>query len=348
VLAGGFYGGDEYEATTEVRISQTLISVPCSIHNQFNFCLLMHKVVQYQAFGLPNSDQSQDTTNEESDDQQHSAFDAAKRAAKSTRNTLSTEISVSFPLPHELANIQNEDDASSTGVPTTRRIPILAKFSEAISGERYLALQYTPTMVRLVNVTKNADKQWTIDLAHDTNPIASPADSLPTFPERQIDTTIIGGGIIWCIRGPRQNLLLITTNSVILYEISNNTLTKKQIFPHNHAVSFWYEASSRVLVIGSYKSNPNESNFPKIVMEMKTLFFTESSVETLPLFVVGSLRERNADLREGGGKEAEHEEEEDVVLPTDLSLVCLHGEVFCVELGSLGAFDEIYAIIHTY
>ena len=40
--------------------------------------------------------------------------------------------------------------------------------------------------------------------------------------------------------------------------------------------------------------------------------------------------------------QAKQEIEDDIVSPTDLSLVCLDGDVFCVELGSLGMLVMIF------
>ena len=89
-------------------------------------------------------------------------------------------------------------------------------------------------------------------------------------------------------------------------------------------------------MIGSYRQNNSNTSSPKITMEMKTLFFTVSGeIETLPRFIVGSMRKDS--LGEGVIITAGSDSPQgNVVLPIDISLVCLHGDVFCVELGSLG------------
>jgi hypothetical protein len=311
--------------------------------------------VHYQAFGLPYDASSDER---EKLNEAQSAFDAAKKAARG-RNSLVTEVSVAFPLPRKLASVQSNDDASSTdaGSSVIRRIPLLAKFSEeSIHGARYLALQYTSTMVRVINVQnleapRGEEKHWTIDLSYDIHPVLSSPDKLPFFREgRDINTAIIGGGIIWC-RGLKNsiNLILITTTAVIVYVMDSQTRTmkKSRVYPHRPATSFWFEAKSRVLVIGSYISNKSDDgNFPKIVMEMKTLFFTENgNIETLPTFVAGSLRETRDEGCVDASARSESSDRRDVVSPTDISLVYLHGDVFCVELGSLGM--HCWCLLHT-
>ena len=204
-------------------------------------------------------------------------------------------------------------------------------------------------MVRIINVQnpelpRSEGKHWTIDLSSDIHPISCAPDKLPSFREgREIKTAIIGGGVIWC-KGTNNslNLILITLSAVIIYEMNLRTgkLSKSRVYPHNTATSFWFEATSRVLMIGSYRQTDTNNSTPKITMEMKTLFFTENgAIETLPTFVVGSLREDDPEegvdisARSAG---SDSKRQGNVVLPTDISLVCLHGDVFCVELGSLG------------
>eukprot|EP00804_Cyclotella_cryptica_P004973 CCRYP_014092-RA/>CCRYP_014092-RA protein AED:0.05 eAED:0.05 QI:98/1/1/1/0.85/0.75/8/1661/914 len=343
------------------------------------------EVVQYQAFGLPDdTDQSSvDPKQEESSfaHNRQSVLDVAKKAAKSARNALVTEILVDFHLPRELAIVQSsDDDNTSTKDDKTpsRRIPILAKFSEKIDGVRFLALQYTPTMLRIINVehnqsehTRDNDKHWTIDLSHSTNPVASAPEILHSSRDGkdrglEIDTVVLGGGVVWC-KGTNGtlNLILITTAAVLIYEmnISTKNMRKLRFYPHPPATSFWFESTSRVLIIGSYKSHSRgDSSFPGIVMEMKTVFFTENgAVETLPPFVVGSLRENYVndlpveDISDRDVTPKKDEvEEDDIISPSDLSLVCVHGDVYCVELGSLGCgrgiglikFDRANRCIH--
>ena len=124
------------------------------------------EIVKYQAFRLPKKPRSLSIDNEEEEEEEvtiESAFDAAKRNAQEKHKALTIEISVSFPLPLQLATVENrmdqsvisgnseEDDTIMTGqtqqtIAFSRRIPILAKFSPKMSnGMRFLALQYTPT-----------------------------------------------------------------------------------------------------------------------------------------------------------------------------------------------------------
>lgn len=154
-------------------------------------------------------------------------------------------------------------------------------------------------------------------------------------------------------------------------------MTKTQIFPHPMAASFWYESQSSTLVIGSYTSNVrhmssmNEgldvsvtidrtfssesedhykngggsvSAFPTAVMEMKTLFFSKDkpTIDALPSFVVGTLREVEDDhdlsLQTFDSTTSKSlKNSSAVVLPTQISLVNLYGDVYCVEIGSLGS-----------
>ncbi len=244
----------------------------------------------------------------------------------------------------------------------------------------------------------DTDKHWTIDISHDSNPVASTSKKLPNFEfgssmtffnkgkenEGITDnTTIIGGGIIWCKRANNVlDLIVVTTTSVLMYSISNEQMTKTQVVVLEHpAASFWYESQSKTLVIGSYTSNLprnlSESisdgmissenmghahassptvSFPIAVMSMKTLFFRGDSptYQTLPTFAVGTLREKSvadkgqmsskysrdrsntisSDISEYGVRRSIVEE--NVVLPTEMSLFNFYGSVYCVELGSLG------------
>mmetsp|Transcript_31397 Transcript_31397/g.66074 ORF Transcript_31397/g.66074 Transcript_31397/m.66074 type:complete len:1093 (-) Transcript_31397:1416-4694(-) len=182
------------------------------------------------------------------------------------------------------------------------------------------------------------------------------------------------------------DLIIVTTTSVIIYNMSiaKRQLVKTQVLPHELASSFWYEPLTLTLVIGSYKSTRQNSNgggdelgfgaslmsfsssyepehriqedssdnkFPSAVMSMKTLFFSKKSpsVETLPTFSVGTLREVVANEVEEqhllhlslesfdiATLENEEDPESAVVLPTEIFLVNLYGSVYCVELGSLG------------
>ena len=373
-----------------------------------------------------------------------SAFDAAKKAAQQkslqTSPALVIEISASFPLPVPLANVEkklesDDDDTYGTErVIWVRRIPILAKFSPKANsggsgtdngsgsgtiggnsggGVRFLALQYTPTMVRIATVEGDGvaavasgtlrnleaskgtphyhsdNKHWTVDLSFDSNPIPTDPDKLPTFREgtslnlfgkaahRDMEgvipgtTVIIGGGVLWCQRmNQTLDLILVTTTSVLVYNmnVSRRQLIKTHVFPHAPAASFWFEPQTRTLVVGSYKSNvPQDgmafsegtkmtgddsdllSAFPPAVMEMKTLFFSrDSTVETLPIFAVGMLREMTVERGHSGRgslslrsrnnsiTSIDSNEDRNVVLPTDLFIVNLYGSVYCVELGSLG------------
>mmetsp|Transcript_4116 Transcript_4116/g.9069 ORF Transcript_4116/g.9069 Transcript_4116/m.9069 type:complete len:1111 (+) Transcript_4116:67-3399(+) len=208
-------------------------------------------------------------------------------------------------------------------------------------------------------------------------------------------TTIIGGGVLWSAREDTGgditslDLIVVATTAVIVYNVNiakgHVSLVKTQVLPHALAASFWYESVTRTLVIGSYKANPlqdsgaskkrhsltlddlDSSNrgttFPSAVMSMKTLFFpsensTTSTVETLPSFCVGTLRE----VESKGGLDKRHAlmlsmesfdstktehllkksgADKAVVLPTQIFLVNLYGSVYCVELGSLGSGQGI-------
>mmetsp|Transcript_11168 Transcript_11168/g.19085 ORF Transcript_11168/g.19085 Transcript_11168/m.19085 type:complete len:1016 (-) Transcript_11168:33-3080(-) len=248
---------------------------------------------------LDGGDDMSDDNSQEDLDTSHktnnlSAFEsAAKKAAKEHKNkSLVTEIAVSFQLPSSLANVENREEQSTSGntddntttdddttVMLARRIPILAKFSPMVNGVRYLALQYTPTMIRIAAVEggqhHNTDKHWTIDISLDPNPIASSPKGLAnfdlgssmTFFNKSRDkenegiitgtTTIIGGGIIWCKRANNVlDLIVVTTTSVLLYSINNEQMTKTQVVVLEHpSASFWYEPQSKTLVVGSYTSN---------------------------------------------------------------------------------------------
>ena len=210
-----------------------------------------HEIVKYHAYALPRHQQQKQRpsasvldSSEHSDSSsfisQPSAFDAAKkRAAQDNIKSLTTEISVSFPLPSGLASVETtkdspsilsseDDETFATGateptVISSRRIPILAKFSPKINGNRFLALQYTATMVRIAPVegdntntrsgsssapvkrpptmgrrhsfsgksplTKadltggNGNNHYTIDLSYDAIPVASKPEELPNFQE---------------------------------------------------------------------------------------------------------------------------------------------------------------------
>jgi hypothetical protein len=232
-------------------------------------------------------------------------------------------------------------------------------------------MQFTNTMVRVATVEdeqgsgsggRGGTKHWTVDLSFDPNPIASNPSSLPSFrgstrnlfaKHEGVDvgsTTIIGGGVLWCRRGDSVNLILVTSTSVLVYEMNTvkKQMIKTQVFPLESASSFWYEPKSRTLIIGSYKKRRSASEedvtsdelpFPNVFMEMKTLFFAdETTVDTFPTFSVGTLRELVPSDKEDCDTAASENDEDrsNVVLPTDISVVNCYDKVFCVELGSLG------------
>mmetsp|Transcript_30246 Transcript_30246/g.60455 ORF Transcript_30246/g.60455 Transcript_30246/m.60455 type:complete len:906 (-) Transcript_30246:1857-4574(-) len=361
------------------------------------------EVVRYQAFGIPDKGYNQQLSIRDFGVSEISTIDAVTSKIQTGGNHLVTEISVAFSLPKQLANVEtrldaNDDDTYGTErILLSRRIPTLAKFSPKVNGLRYLALQYTPTMVRVIPVERPStgvkgvgedyakfdNKHWTIDLDHDTNPVSTSPDRLPHFRDsisnRTLfaksvsrdcvipgDTTIIGGGVLWCNRGDSLELIIVASTAVIVYNLNTThkpgatQITKTLVFPHVPASSFYYEPISRTLVIGSYKSNDTDKaetlhreisdtsgslqetkyKFPRAIMEMKTLFFPlDAPVGILPTFAVGTLREILVDQ---GKKNSSTEGSADddnmhVVLPTDISVVNLYGSVYCVEVGSLGS-----------
>ena len=206
-------------------------------------------------------------------------------------------------------------------------------------------------------------------------------------------TSIIGGGVLWLARGHMQqeeetflDLIVVTTTSTLVYnmDMARGHLVKARVFPHDLAASFWYEPFSRTLVIGSYKrilsqnfggtdggQDDNESQtsfidedleiqhqsslFPSAMMSMKSLFFSKVSptVETLPTFAVGTLREGAAseedkqhelllsletlDVSQLERVPQERISDSNVVLPNEISFLNLYGSVYCVELGSMGS-----------
>ena len=206
-------------------------------------------------------------------------------------------------------------------------------------------------------------------------------------------TSIIGGGVLWFARGHMQqeeetflDLIIVTTTSTLVYNMDmvRGHLVKAQVFPHDLAASFWYEPFSRTLVIGSYKrilsqnssgtdggQDDNESQtslivedieiqhrtslFPSAMMSMKSLFFSKVSptVETLPTFAVGTLREAAAseedkqhelllsvetlDVSQSERVSQERNSESNIVLPNEIALLNIYGLVYCVEVGSMGS-----------
>lgn len=231
------------------------------------------EVVTYHAFALPKecrSRRAKDDADQNSDEgfsrdastpiEPMSAFDAAKKVAQESLKSLNVDISVSFPLPLELATevgrsssvTVDDDDLRSFATYTTdtmapsRRIPILAKFSPKMGNMRFLALQYTPTYVRVATVegggatggnptrmgapaAKHTEDNetthwdhWTIDLSYaGAQPVASKPEVIPMLKrnsgykmfgkkEEGIEpgtTSIIGGGILWNGRGNQDNII---------------------------------------------------------------------------------------------------------------------------------------------
>jgi len=260
------------------------------------------------------------------------------------------------------------------------------------------------------------DVHFNIDLSYDAFPVTSKPEKLPNFREgsqRSIfgpkleegikpgTTSIIGGGVLWSARSSENgddnaelDLIVVTTTSVIVYNMNmtKKKLIKAHVLPHPLAASFWFEASAKTLVIGSYKSNLRQTStveegsgldvsitidrnfsiddneehnrqgdssiksvsFPTAVMSMKTIFFSKNSsvVQTLPTFVAGTLREISTDdeddrhtlqlsLESFGSSKTDNKpnkekESNTVVLPTEIFLVRLYDDVYCIELGSLG------------
>jgi hypothetical protein len=244
--------------------------------------------------------------------------------------------------------------------------------------------------------------QWTIDLSIDPTPVASKPERIPNVKQSSRTgifgaaskhdngfvpgtTSIIGGGVLWLARGHMQqgentflDLIVVTQTSTLVYNMDmvKMHLVKTQIFPHDLAVSFWYEPIARCLMIGSYKRilSPNSgiidggqgydesfivedeeikqrsSSFPLLIMSMRTLYFSKvsPSVDTFPPFSVGTMREvaasekdKQHDLLLSFGQSVrvrqEHNSEGDAVLPSEISLLNMYGSVYCVELGSMGS-----------
>lgn len=196
-------------------------------------------LVSYQAYGIPKGDSQQTPV----DSAGQSAFNAAKAQQKPKR--LVPEISVSFPLPSSLANEEagaatasvagSDVDGSTFSGGETRRIPILAKFSQKLTnGLRFLAMQYSSTLVRIATVEdannekaseqdktpktfikrlsnpkltmaskeegeRTSENHWTIDLSNNNaKPSASKPECLPSnLSDQEKDTAIVGGGVLW-------------------------------------------------------------------------------------------------------------------------------------------------------
>lgn len=152
---------------------------------------------------------------------------------------------MSFPLPASLANEEagaatasvagSDVDGSTFSGGETRRIPILAKFSQKLTnGLRFLAMQYSSTLVRIATVEdannekaseqdktpktfikrlsnpkltmaskeegeRTSENHWTIDLSNNNaKPSASKPECLPSnLSDQEKDTAIVGGGVLW-------------------------------------------------------------------------------------------------------------------------------------------------------
>uniref|UniRef100_A0A6U6GXF8 Uncharacterized protein n=1 Tax=Odontella aurita TaxID=265563 RepID=A0A6U6GXF8_9STRA len=256
------------------------------------------------------------------------AFEEVLNKFKGERRSLVRSTPLSVLLPHELAVQTPDDDNSASSSSPTLRVPILAKFS---LDSQLLALQFTDTMVRIARVAEGEEmggtadegttqlKQWTIDLSIDSTPVSTAAGSMPP-PRRQNrignflpiragsfggssskddgvtgKTKILPGGVLWSNHGGNsEDLILVTTSSVLFYKISlnRNHMAKSRAYPHPFVAGFWFEPKARALLVGSYivqkdvkmekavelrkqssiDCTKRDANEPPTVMVMRTYF----------------------------------------------------------------------------
>ena len=212
---------------------------------------------------------------------------------------------------------------------------------------------------------KPKETHWTIDLSHNNaKPSVSKPECLPfNSPDQEKDTAaIIGGGVLWnaCSADGKENeftsldLILVTTTSVITYRLEvtkgAHRFVKSQTYPHDLAACFWHEPRTRTLMVGSYKDHElgqSENEPSSSVMEMKIMFLPSQVGEPpkqFPSFLVGALRQvkESSNTRSQSTNAFDHSEsmgdvqDEQTVLPSEVSLLNFYGSVYCIELGSLG------------
>ena len=168
-----------------------------------------------------------------------------------------------FRLPCVLAT---EEHRVGTTTVLCRKIPLLSKLS---LDKELLAIQFSPTLIRIVpmencsNENDQNSKHWTVDLTHGGEPQSTPSHMMPSSSSRYKvhdplgkikETKILPGGIIWSDHGGKsQDLIVVTTGSVLCYKVS---LIRKQMafshtYHHPQASAMWYEPISRTIVISS-------------------------------------------------------------------------------------------------
>lgn len=146
------------------------------------------------------------------------------------------------------------------------------------------------------------------------------------------------------------------------YESKSKTLVVGSYtsnLPRNLSESISEGMISSENIIGRSGGNSSSSptvTFPIAVLSMKTLFFEGDSptFQTLPTFAVGTLREKSIEkgvenehnyspsqqqhARDGSDNISDDRStgEENIILPSEISLFNLYGSIYCIEIGSLG------------
>ena len=174
-----------------------------------------------------------------------------------------------------------------------------------------------------------------------------PRNRLQESVASKIESSILPGGIIWSDHGGNsQDLVIITTRSVLCYKISHKRkqMSATHFFHHPMACAMWWEPTSRTIVVGSYVEINESHPFPDRILQLQTtmLWFPRNKRNRLPRlelppphrlepFVVGgwrgpSLSSRNQQIATsdmGGSR----------ITPQQLVLVNLYGDAYIVEIG---------------
>jgi hypothetical protein len=176
-----------------------------------------------------------------------------------------------------------------------RRIPLLAR--QSLDGQ-LLAIQFTPKLLRIVELRSQDDddnnnhdkpKHWTIDLSVGRDPMSSSDDAMPV-PRYKVqdsnankDDTILPGGIIWSEHGGNsQDLVVVTTQSVLCYKISRKRtqMAATHFFHHPPACAMWWEPTTRTIVVGSY--GPDSTRGMVLYLRTFLLRFPSPKPKRLP------------------------------------------------------------------
>jgi hypothetical protein len=251
-----------------------------------------------------------------------------------------------FRLPQSLA-IDEYRSVVTGEVSMSRHIPLIAKLS---LDQKLLAIQFSPTLLRIVPLEEDKhSKHWTIDFSTSGEPMPSPSHSVPLARYKvhesvtAKDSSVLPDGIVWSDHGGNsQDLVIVTTKSVLCYKISlaRNQMAATHSFRHPQAHKVWWEPVTRTIVVGSYGQanecqNVHDKNIDVVALQLRTFllrFPKKGKSKRLPRLELPPPR-RLAPYAVGLPRTTRYTSVTATAIDLeDVSLVNLYGHAYIVEL----------------